>query len=221
LAFCGTCIFSFDWAEMKKLYIVPKGAFPIHKDADLATIRSRLQRWIDSSQNGTYLGLKPFNRRSFEKYHKQSEVNVNNQDLLFLKQILKARFSIHAWIKQTTPTKLWMLANTYFTKYELSNKLEEVLSYRGLGAKVIEEKDFYFFKLFHISITPIDVWLDMGEFKLTNLEPCVLRRTSTKTPKDYSVRKYIPVLNERTGIVWIGEKTVHRYHLDDKGFLSE
>lgn len=123
---------------MKKLYIVPKGAFPIFQDADLATIRGRLQRWIDSSHNGSYLGLKPFTRRGFQEYQDPSQQNPQPKDIRFLKDILKARFSIASWFRQTTPTKFWMLCGAELTKYTAGNKLDEIMSYRGLGVKIIE-----------------------------------------------------------------------------------
>ena len=96
----------------------------------------------------------------------------------------------------------------------LEDALIDILYDRALRPKVISSIDLHFFKIWFVHIRPSEIILDLSKYKIDVLQSILLQSKVAENDRGVSIyRQYQPVLNERTGLVYIKEKLYYQPEL--------
>ena len=179
---------------MNTPYVVPPKAMFIHPDADLATARARLQACIESS---IYTGIVPVKA--------YSTLKINIDDVKSIKNSLSNSVNlVYAWKRSTS--RILVITFGGYGGFNLPSVLINLLRFRSLSSVIKFKKKFLGIQICEVSTQPVEIQLDMRNYRLKCLEPYAARRACNKGLEPYGIRQYAPYFSERRCLVIIKEK---------------
>ena len=195
---------------MKRAHTVPKDLLSIYPNDDLATVRTKLQRWVDNSVMNLLPPDKAYNRPiSRIAYNTKVKVKtVGDTDIYHAEQTLRERFRRIAKFKIKSPHRVEAYISCGYDVTKFLRDLSEILDNRFLTVRLFTVRNFLLFRRVTLTISPSIVEFDLDSYRISALNTHVVRNAFVSY--DYVARSYVAVLNERTGIVSIVEKNIRR-----------
>ena len=195
---------------MKRIHIVPKDLLNIYPGDDLATVRTKLQRWVDNSVMNLLPLDKAYNKPiSRIAYNTKVKVKtVGDTDTHYAEQTLRERFRRIVKFKIKSPHRVEAYISCSYDVTKFLRDLSEILDNRFLTVRLYTARNFLLFRRVTLTISPSIVEFDLDSYRINSLNSHVVRNAFVSY--DYFARSYVAILNERTGIVSIVEKNIRR-----------